>query len=370
MAGTSVVEKRVLARTREWRNVDRETFDNEIRPLDRPAVLKGIAGDWPVVRAATQSWQALYDYIRQRDTGHPTETYVGPPNIKGTFFYHDDMSGLNFDRRLLPFHETISAIIALSNRSDAPALFAPGALGTILPEFVRENTLDILAKNAELRLWGGNAVTTPTHYDTVDNVACVAAGRRRFTFFPPDQLRNLYIGPLDLTPGGMPTSMVRVAEPDLVRYPNYAKALAAGESAELEPGDAVFIPNHWWHNVESLEPVNLLVNFWWLDSSRGPASPFAALAHGLLSISALPESRREIWRQMFDHYVFQTGGDPVPYLPPDRRGMLGPMSAKLENYMRTQIVRSMTRALPKDVRAQIQQWMMSAAPSVDKDYPS
>ncbi len=362
MAGVDVAEKRVTARTREWRNVDYATFHDDIRPLNRPAVLKGLVGDWPVVRAARQSPQVFHDYIRQRDTGRPTETYVGAPAINGVFFYQNDMSGLNFERRMQPFSETIAAIIALGDRADAPALYAPGAQGAILPDFVRENTLDIL-KDADLRLWGGNAVTTPTHYDTTDNVACVAAGRRRFTFFPPDQLRNLYIGPLDLTPGGMPTSLVRVAEPDLERYPDYAKALAAGESAELEAGDAVFIPAYWWHNVESLEAVNLLVNFWWLDGAPSPAAPFTALAHSLLAISTLPDSHREVWRQMFDHYVFKTHGEPVPYLPPDRRGMLGPMTSQLQAYLKTQIIRSMTRTLPKPIREQIQTWMMSPAPT-------
>ena len=362
MTGVDVTQKRVTARTREWRNVDYETFHSEIRPLNRPAVLKGLVGDWPVVRAARQSRQALHDYIRQRDTGNPVETYLGAPAIKGVFAYHDDVSGLNFERRLQPFHETMAAVIALAERSDAPALFAPGTMGTNLPEFCRENGLDIL-KDADVRLWGGNAVTTATHYDTMDNVACVAAGRRRFTLFPPDQLRNLYIGPLDLTPGGMPTSLVRIADPDLERHPDYAKALVAGESAELEAGDALFLPAYWWHNVESLEPVNLLVNFWWLDAALPPATPFTALAHGLLAISTLPESHREVWRRMFDHYVFQTQGDPVPYLPPERRGMLGPMTSQLRTYLRAQIIRSMTRSLPKAIREQIQTWMMSAPPA-------
>jgi len=139
------------------------------------------------------------------------------------------------------------------------------------------------------------------------------------------------------------------------------------EVAELEPGDAVFIPNLWWHNVEALDRMNLLVNYWWFDGPRGPGSPFAALALGLMAISALPPSRREIWRQMFDHYVFRTNGDPVPYLPPDRRGMLGAMNPHLETYMRTQIVRSLTRMLPKPIRDQIQRWVSAGGSSVDTD---
>jgi hypothetical protein len=367
MVTTGFLGHTELPRTLEWRNVDRETFLNEIIPRDRPAVMKGLVAHWPVVRAATQSSQALYDYIRAYDLGHPTETFIAPADIKGVFFYRDDMRGLNFERTRQPLHATIATILAHRDHPNPPAIWAPAASGNDLPQFSRENTIEILGKPVLPRLWAGNAITAPTHYDMSDNVACVAAGHRRFTFFPPEQLLNLYIGPLDLAPGGMPTSMVKVSAPDLERYPKYVEALAAAETAELEPGDAVYIPSYWWHNVESLDPLNLLVNFWWIQSSRGPASPFAALALGLLSITALPASRREIWRRMFDHYVFQTGGDPVPYLPPDRRGMLGPMNPMLENYMRTQLVRSITSSLPAAMREQMQRWMMTAGPSVDSE---
>ncbi len=87
----------------EWHNVDIKTFRNEIIPRDRPAVLKGLVAHWQVVRAATQSPQALYDYIRARDLGHPMTAFVAPSHIKGVFFYRDDMTGLNFERGSSPF---------------------------------------------------------------------------------------------------------------------------------------------------------------------------------------------------------------------------------------------------------------------------
>jgi len=135
--------------------------------------------------------------------------------------------------------------------------------------------------------------------------------------------------------------------------------------AEVEPGDAVFIPNMWWHNVESLDQINLLVNYWWFEGARADASPFSALALALMAITPLSDSRREIWRHMFEHYVFRTDGDPVPYLPLDRRGMLGAINPHLENYMRTQIIRSLTRTLPAPIREQIQRWVSEGGASVE-----
>ena len=352
----------ILPRTPQWQGVDAATFHNEIIPRDRPAVLKGLVTHWPVVQAARQSPQTLHDYLRAHDGGQPTQTYVAPADIKGVFFYREDMTGLNFQRVQQPLHATVAAILAQMDQPNPPAIYAPAAAAALLPAFARENRLDILDAGVMPRLWAGNAVTAATHYDMSDGVACVAAGRKRFTFFPPEQLPNLYIGPLDMAPGGLPTSMVKVAEPDLGRYPRFAEALAAAEVAELEPGDAVFIPNMWWHNVESLDPLNLLVNYWWFEGTRGPASPFAALAMGLMAITELPASRREIWRRMFDHYVFRSKGDPVPYLPQDKRGMLGAMNPHLESYLRTQIVRSLIRPLPREQAEQIERWVAAAGP--------
>jgi hypothetical protein len=350
----AIVPERASTRTAEWHKVDQKILRGEIIPRDRPAVMKGAVKHWPIVRAAAQSPQALLDYVRARDLGHPIGNMIGRPDIKGFYFFRDDLSGMNFEWEHRTLHATLVNILAGTDHPDAPAIYTGATpVSDHCPEIARENTLDILDKQARAMLWIGNAVTAATHYDHSDGINCIVTGRKRFTFFPPDQLPNLYIGPLGMGPGGQPTSLVKVSSPDLERYPRFAQALAAAETADVEPGDAIFIPNLWWHNVEAFEPLNVSLNYWWFDGTRGAGEPFAALVHGLMSITALPASRRAIWRQMFDHYVFQTDGDPVSYLPPDRRGVLDPPSPGLENYMVTQLIRSLAKALPKDQREQI-----------------
>ena len=116
------------------------------------------------------------------------------------------------------------------------------------------------------RIWIGNRSLVSTHFDLSDNIACVVAGRRRFTLFPPEQLPNLYVGPLDHTMAGQPASMVELNAPDFERFPRFREALAAAVTAELEPGDAIYIPTLWWHQIEALAPFNILVNYWWEDA--------------------------------------------------------------------------------------------------------
>ena len=360
METANILERSSRSRTREWRNVDLKTLRGEIIPRDRPAVLKGLVAHWPIVRASAQSPQALLDYVRARDLGNPVSVMVGRPEIKGLYFIRDDMMGLNFEVERHSLHATLARILDNMDRPDPPAIYSMAApAAESCPQIARENTLDILDKPAQPRLWLGNAVTTATHYDNMDGINCMVAGRKRFTFFPPDQLPNLYVGPLELGPAGQPISLVKVAAPDLERYPRFAQALAAAEEADVEPGDAVYIPNLWWHNVESLEPLNLSVNYWWFDAIRWEAEPFAALAHGLLAITPLPANRREVWRMMFDHYVFQTNGDPAPYLPTDRRGMLSTLSPGLADYFRKHLIRSLAKRLPKTQRDQIMRVLLS-----------
>ena len=125
----------------------------------------------------------------------------------------------------------------------SPAVAAQSALiRDCLPGFADENRLSIVDGNVLPRIWLGNRITTPTHVDEWNNIGCGVAGRRRFTLFPPEQIANLYIGPLDFAPTGAPMSLVSLRHPDFARYPRFREALAASEVAEAGPGDAVFIP--------------------------------------------------------------------------------------------------------------------------------
>ncbi len=124
--------------------------------------------------------------------------------------------------------------------------------------------------------------------------------------------------------------MVSLKAPDFERYPRFRTALAAAQVADLEPGDAVYIPAVWWHHVESFDAVNILVNYWWEQASHATSghriSPTKSLLHALLSIRNLPPAHREAWGTMFAHFVFSPEVDPAAHLPAARRGVLGPLT--------------------------------------------
>jgi len=186
------------------------------------------------------------------------------------------------------------------------------------------------------RIWLGSAAVTPAHFDESRNVACVVAGRRRFTLLPPAQVANLYIGPLDFAPTGTPLSLVDFRAPDYARFPRFGQALEHAHVAELEAGDAIYIPPLWWHHVRSLDTFNVLVNYWWKerDAARGTDSALNVLLLALLDLRSLPPEQREAWSGIFRHYVFEADGETAAHIPEARRGVLGEISPELARQVR------------------------------------
>ena len=314
--------------------IDRQTFEREIVPAYAPVVLRGQVSDWPVVQAARDGDATLGALLKAGATDRPLETFVGPAEIQGRFFYNDAVNGLNFQRQSVPLGATLDRLMAQRDDPSAPALYVgASAASDCMPGFEADHPQALIDPRILPRLWIGNASTVSTHYDLSDNIACVAAGRRRFTLFPPDQLKNLYVGPLDFTLAGQPVSMVDLRRPDLQRFPRFAEAMSHALTADLEPGDVLYIPPLWWHQVEALSPLNLLVNYWW-NAAGTPPSPFEALIHSVMTVRHLPWAQREAWRNLFDHYVFEADGDPAAHLPPASRGVLGPMTPTLARRIR------------------------------------
>jgi hypothetical protein len=192
--------------------------------------------------------------------------------------------------------------------------------------------------SASPRIWVGHGSKVATHYDTFDNVACVVAGTRRFTLFAPEHIARLYVGPLDHTMAGQPVSLAASAPVDDERYPLFRAIRDQAMTAELGPGDAIYIPKLWWHQVEATEPFNVLVNYWWDAFSIGPDAPSTALLLAMIAIAERPAPERQAWRAFFDHYVFRTGGHPLAHLPPEQHGILGPLQPTNYGRLRARIM--------------------------------
>jgi hypothetical protein len=266
------------------------------------------------------------------DNGADVDTLLMAPEEKGVIGYNPDMDGFNYRHFRVPVTDALQRLARYSLRVDAPGVAVQSALiQDCMPGFPQDHPLPVLAAHIQPRLWVGNRVTTPAHFDAFHNLAVVACGRRRFTLFAPEQVRNLYIGPLDFAPTGAAISIARLDQIDDPRFPRLRRALEHSLVSDLEAGDALYMPPLWWHHVASLEALNALVNYWWKPATADgliPDSGIGAMMHTVLALKSLPLEERLGWKALFDHYVFNPE-DCAVHIPPARRGVLGSLTPQL-----------------------------------------
>jgi hypothetical protein len=311
-----------------------------------PVVLRGIARDWALVQAGLRSTHEALAYLRGFDAGVPVQYSFGGPEIEGRPFYNDDFTRLNFEVRRGLLTQVLDEIADTLDVPKPPTYYVASLLiERALPGFAQANDAGLvgLGIDASASIWIGNRVTASCHYDTPDNLACCAVGRRRFTLFPPEQIENLYPGPLEPTPGGQVVSVVDFDHPDFDRHPRFRDALASAQTAVLDPGDAIFIPSMWWHHVRSLEPFNVLVNYWWRSVPGFLSSPLPALQHAMWALRDLPPRQKQAWAKIFEYYVFGPGERAGQHLPDAARGELAPFDETQARRTRAQLLSRLNR---------------------------
>ena len=308
-----------------------------------PFVVRGLVKDWPLVRAGLESGRAARKYLLDKACAAPFTVTIGQPGRDGRLFYDDDF-GMNFRTARGKLADIFRGFDENEGRKDAPAIYLTSVdMGTFFDGLVEDNPSPVRDRKPSERIWIGTDTRVAAHNDFPRNLACCAVGRRRFTIFPPEQFANLYLGPLENTPAGRPVSMVDMHLPDLEAYPRFAEALEHAEVVELEPGDAVYIPSMWWHHVEGLSEFNILVNYWWRETPSYLAQPQDALNHAILAIRDLPGEDREIWRKLFEHYVFDAGDAVTGHIPEKARGILATLTPETASQLRTYLLRTLNR---------------------------
>ncbi len=312
----------------------------------QPAVLRGVAAHWSLVRAGRDSMAGAMAHLLEHYNGQPVTYSWGAPDIEGRPFYTPDFSALNCEVRRDALPSVLDAIAASAEDPQPPTYYVASLpIDSRFPALRAHNDLDLAAHglDAPPAIWIGNRVTASCHYDALGNIAVCAVGRRRFTLFPPEQIGNLYPGPLDPTPGGQAVSVVDFARPDFHAHPRFRQALDAARTAVLEPGDAIFIPSLWWHHVQGLDAFNVLVNYWWSSMPAYVPTPMHALYHALWTLRDRPEREKQAWRAIFDHYVFGPADTAGAHLPEAARHVLGPIDEHLSRQLRAMLIAKLNR---------------------------
>jgi hypothetical protein len=321
-----------------------DAIPDELLRATTPYIVRGLAAAWPLVRAGIESADAADAYLRGFYRDATVNAMLGKPEIGGRFFYDEALTGFNYVSVRARLDGVLDELKVQRTMARPGAIYVGSTtIDTALPGLRAANDIDLGGRDALASIWIGNRTRIAAHYDLPDNLAVVAAGHRRFTLFPPQQLGNLYVGPIDFTPAGQPISLVDVAAPDFARFPRFAQALEQSQVAELGPGDALFIPSMWWHHVEALDSFNILVNYWWRQSPGWMDTPTNALMLAILTMRELPPEQRLAWQEIFRHYIFEADDASLAHIPEGSRYALAPLDDDRARVLRGQLLKRINR---------------------------
>ena len=234
------------------KEINAADFNLEKTKLNMPFVVRGLVEDWPLVKKSNEPISEISKYLLYYYESNRVIAFANKHEDGNKFTYADSHNRKSFEQ-LESTLDLILETIGKSNELDNPGTIYMGStsLDYVLPGFEKENTFITEGIEPLKSIWIGNQTIVPPHFDVPDNIAFVCTGSRKFTLFPPEQIKNLYMGPIEFTPAGQPISMVDIEDPDFEKYPNFKDAMDEGLTATLYPGDAIFIPSLWWHQVES-----------------------------------------------------------------------------------------------------------------------
>jgi len=232
----------------------------------QPCVLFDDKDYWKTLR----QWQP--DYLKQaagENEVYVRETHGAPQNI---------FQNLREGGRI-PFADYLDWVldaagrlgnIARSERSPAEisraiietqidhSYYLDANLGTLSQQLLREAPAPPWYNSSplDINLWCGIVGTSSgLHFDVTPNCNLQVSGEKHFTLFSPSQSRFLYRVP-GITHGSFDPNL-----PDFDRYP-LAKE-ARGVACRLQPGECLYIPVGWFHQVTVVSAWALNVNFFW-----------------------------------------------------------------------------------------------------------
>jgi len=321
-----------------------DQIPDEVFASSEPLILKGLASSWPIVKAGLESNESAAQYLLQYYKGQEVLAFLGKPENNGRIFYDEKMTGFNYDTVNTKLDFALRQFALHKDNPHPPSIYIGStSVDNYLPGFRADNDLGLGQHNPMVSIWISNKCRIAAHWDSPLNIACSVVGHRRFTLFPFEQMENLYVGPLDKTPAGQAISLVDFYNPDFEKYPKFKQALEHAQVADLEPGDGIFIPSMWWHHVESLSSLNMLVNYWFKWTPLFFGKPVNALFDAVLSLRDLPPEQRAAWKMIFDHYIFDYKKEDFAHIPEEAQGAIGELTDESARKIRARLLNQLNR---------------------------
>ncbi|EES01546.2 hypothetical protein SORBI_3003G312500 [Sorghum bicolor] len=276
-----------------------EEFAADVEPKNVPAVFRDVAKGW----AASSRWDPLHgglDYLLEK-VG-PDVAVEAMMSNTGHVFYGDLRSheraviwivSVSFSTFIQSCKSYLSHMNAASDSSKEQGMLGEPACSRDACSNSSENLDQVYlaqvsimnAENKErcslqvlegdiqepiflrgksfssINFWMNKGhLRSSTHYDPHHNLLCVVSGCKKVTLWPPSASPFLY--PLPVYGEASNHSSVSMEEPDYSMYTRARYMKEYSETVILNCGDVVFIPEGWYHQVDS-DDLTIAVNFWW-----------------------------------------------------------------------------------------------------------
>ncbi len=231
-----------------------EEFLERYYAVNRPVILTGEMAGWPALTRWTP------DYLKAAIGDRPIEFQgerTGNRQFERDKGAHRQEAPFNafIDRILRPDAGNDAYITAYNSARNAEALSVlQGDLGFL------DKFLDPNAAAPYGMMWIGPAGTlTSLHHDLTNNLIAQIAGRKRIKLAPAAEVGKLY------NDRHVFSEISDLEDPalDLTRHPRLATLRLY--DVLLEPGEILFVPLGWWHQVRSLDfsVTMTFTNFRW-----------------------------------------------------------------------------------------------------------
>ncbi|CAL4961121.1 unnamed protein product [Urochloa decumbens] len=237
-----------------------DEFAADVEPRNVPAVFRGVAKEW----AASTRWdphQGGLDYLL---VSVPFSMFI--QSCKSYLSSTNAASDSSTDQGIT------EEPTCLSNSENSERVYL-AQVSIMNAENKERCSLEVLREDVQepiflrgksfssINFWmNGAHLRSSTHYDPHHNLLCVVAGCKKVTLWPPSASPFLY--PMPVYGEASNQSSVSIEEPD---YSSYARARYMKEYSErvvLNRGDVLFIPEGWYHQVDS-DDLTIAINFWW-----------------------------------------------------------------------------------------------------------
>ncbi|KAK7112298.1 tRNA wybutosine-synthesizing protein 5-like [Littorina saxatilis] len=240
-----------------YTGVSKDSFLTEIYPKRRPAVLRGVdigpcRDKWTVEYLATQG---ITTQVKVHVSTMPQMDFINKNFLYRSMPFSDFVRRAAEESHMEYFidEKEVYYLRALGNDprkdiADIHQQFPDLAKDIVFPDFFEPNCFFssvFRIASRGLQLW--------THYDVMDNLLIQVSGTKRVVLFSPQEADKLYLE-------GDKSSVLDIDHPDLSRYPLFNQAVRI--EGRLQPGDILFIPGLWFHNVIS-EEFGVAVNVFW-----------------------------------------------------------------------------------------------------------